>query len=177
MPFFSLPNIISLSRIALLPAFIFLLYSNNIITAVAIFILAGLTDKLDGFIAKKKKMESYTGRLVDVLADTIFFVGSFIAVMFYYNIWWVLGLLIFTKQLVIGLFIIFFSPLNKKYRQIYFKKHMMPRLSSFFQVLAILTIMLDFYKSYFIWLAILLSLLAAIQWLYHSYKILKIDSK
>src|SRR3989344_2878661 len=106
MPFFSLPNIISLSRIALLPAFIFLLYSNNIITAVAIFILAGLTDKLDGFIAKKKKMESYTGRLVDVLADTIFFVGSFIAVMFYYNIWWVLGLLIFTKQLVIGLFII-----------------------------------------------------------------------
>ena len=73
---FTIPNILSYFRIALIPVFIILFanaYSHNgigyHIGAVAVLLLSGLTDMLDGKIARKFNMITELGKIVDPLAD------------------------------------------------------------------------------------------------------------
>lgn len=90
----NLPNRITISRIFLILVFVLLAnvdsdkmnflsitpllaYSCHV-AAVIVAILAGLTDLLDGYLARKYKLESDFGRLVDPLADKIFMVAMFV---------------------------------------------------------------------------------------------------
>ncbi len=70
----TIPNIITLFRIVLVPFFIAVLYSNNEsrITILAVMIcLSGFSDVLDGFIARKFNMQSKLGAVLDPLADKL----------------------------------------------------------------------------------------------------------
>ena len=60
----------TLSRVVLIVPIIFLINNSEVFWALALFILAGLTDYLDGFIARKTKTETSLGALLDLLADT-----------------------------------------------------------------------------------------------------------
>ena len=73
---FTIPNILSYFRIALIPVFIILFanaYSHNgigyHIGAVAVLLLSGITDMLDGKIARKFNQITELGKIVDPLAD------------------------------------------------------------------------------------------------------------
>lgn len=73
-----IPNLISLLRILLtLPVCVLLLHQRYTETLV-IFIIAGVSDGLDGFIAKRFGWQSRLGGLLDPLADKILFVSSFL---------------------------------------------------------------------------------------------------
>ena len=74
---FTLPNSISLSRLVLALAFVLIAGTWE---RVAIIIVAGLTDFMDGWFARQKKAESETGALIDPLADRIF---VFVAISVY----------------------------------------------------------------------------------------------
>ena len=71
----NLPNKITMLRIIMIPFFVFFMltdlveYSNYI--AVLIFIVASLTDTLDGYIARKYNLGSNFGKLMDPLADKL----------------------------------------------------------------------------------------------------------
>lgn len=71
---FSIPNILTLLRIALIPVFVLFFYlpleSANIITT-AIFGVAALTDWLDGYLARKWKDTSAFGAFLDPVADKL----------------------------------------------------------------------------------------------------------
>lgn len=66
---FTLPNILTLFRFALIPIFIWTFFSIGTIVALAIFVIACITDILDGWIARKTNTESSFGRWADPLAD------------------------------------------------------------------------------------------------------------
>lgn len=71
----NLPNKITMVRVAMIPFFVFFMlteivpYSNYI--ALVIFIVASLTDTLDGYIARKYKLVSNFGKFMDPLADKL----------------------------------------------------------------------------------------------------------
>ena len=65
-----IPNIISGIRILLIPVFIFFLLNSNYILSLYIFIFMGLSDALDGFIARQFKCESNLGSYLDI-ADKV----------------------------------------------------------------------------------------------------------
>lgn len=50
--------------------------------AFAVFLITALSDFIDGYIAKKKGMESILGRIIDPAADRLFIISSFFAVYF-----------------------------------------------------------------------------------------------
>ena len=68
----TLPNILSLSRIFLLAPIIIFFYKSLYLLSLIVFILAAVTDYLDGYIARKKNQNSEQGALLDLLSDKIF---------------------------------------------------------------------------------------------------------
>lgn len=70
----NLPNKLTLLRIVLVPVFVVVLYLNfpyNNLVALAIFILASLTDLLDGKIARKYHLVTDFGKFMDPIADKL----------------------------------------------------------------------------------------------------------
>lgn len=70
----NIPNILTLFRLFLIPVFILVFFSsvkNNFIYAVSIFLLAGATDVLDGYIARKYNLVTKWGIVIDPLADKL----------------------------------------------------------------------------------------------------------
>ncbi|RKD31798.1 CDP-alcohol phosphatidyltransferase family protein [Thermohalobacter berrensis] len=70
----NIPNILTIFRFFLIPIFITIFYSpidNNIKYAIYIFILAGITDVLDGYIARNFNMVTKWGTVLDPLADKL----------------------------------------------------------------------------------------------------------
>src|ERR1700730_8752301 len=64
----SIPNIITLGRILLVPIIVWAIASSQMEIAFAIFIVAGVSDAVDGFLAKRFNMRSELGALLDPLA-------------------------------------------------------------------------------------------------------------
>lgn len=71
----NLPNKITMLRVIMIPFFTFFMLTdvvgNSKYIAVAIFIIASLTDTLDGFIARKYNLVSNFGKFMDPLADKL----------------------------------------------------------------------------------------------------------
>ncbi|MBF0159470.1 MAG: CDP-alcohol phosphatidyltransferase family protein [Magnetococcales bacterium] len=74
----NIPNGLSFLRICAVPVFIGLLLSHQITWAFWLFVLASLTDALDGFIAKRFNMHTELGSYLDPLADKLLLVCGFI---------------------------------------------------------------------------------------------------
>jgi cardiolipin synthase (CMP-forming) len=75
----SIPNIITLARIILVPIIVWAIASGEMEIAFAIFVIAGLSDAIDGFLAKRFDMTSELGALLDPLADKALLVSIYIA--------------------------------------------------------------------------------------------------
>ena len=65
------PNILTIIRFLLIPLIIFYIFTGNFILAFVFFTISGLTDILDGFIARKFNLISNFGKLMDPLADKL----------------------------------------------------------------------------------------------------------
>lgn len=76
------PSILSLLRILAAPLFFYLFVNNFIGGAIIIFILAGFTDFLDGFLARKIDATSKLGAYIDVWADFILIITCLGAMVF-----------------------------------------------------------------------------------------------
>jgi CDP-diacylglycerol--glycerol-3-phosphate 3-phosphatidyltransferase len=79
--FVNLPNWITLIRIPLLfviGGFFYASFPGSITLAFIVYVLAGITDWLDGYLARKYNQTSELGKLLDALNDKIFTVGIFI---------------------------------------------------------------------------------------------------
>ncbi len=79
--FYLLPNLLTLSRVVAIPLVIFLTYEEHNMWAAVIFALAGLSDYIDGWIARKYHYESKLGMLLDPLADKLIIISTMIMLL------------------------------------------------------------------------------------------------
>ncbi len=75
----NLPNCLSLLRILLVPFYIILLFRGNYQGAVILLIVGGLTDFLDGVLARALNQITKLGSYLDPIGDKLFLISSFIA--------------------------------------------------------------------------------------------------
>lgn len=73
-----IPNLISVIRIVLVLPIIYLLWNKQYQMTLALFIIAGLSDALDGFLAKRYDWTSQLGSFLDPLADKLLLVSCFL---------------------------------------------------------------------------------------------------
>ncbi|WP_138206535.1 CDP-diacylglycerol--glycerol-3-phosphate 3-phosphatidyltransferase [Haloimpatiens lingqiaonensis] len=73
----NIPNILTVFRLALVPIFAYIFFSpmkNSLFLSIAIFLIAGATDVLDGYIARKHNLITKFGIVMDPLADKLMLV-------------------------------------------------------------------------------------------------------
>ncbi len=100
----NVPNILTIARIIAVPFFIWAYYADKMIAALAIFVLASLTDMLDGKIARKYNLVSNFGKFMDPLADKILNYSAFcLFVSGGYMTDWALIIVLFREFAVAGI--------------------------------------------------------------------------
>jgi cardiolipin synthase (CMP-forming) len=75
----SLPNLITIGRILLVPLTIWLIVSGEYLLAFLAFIIAGISDGVDGFIAKRYDLKTQLGAYLDPLADKLLLVSIYVS--------------------------------------------------------------------------------------------------
>ncbi len=107
----NLPNLITLGRILLIPLFIIVFWSSipyRIHWSMLILAAAGLSDILDGYLARSMNLITNLGKVLDPLADKLMVLTALIS-LFYINMmpfWLVLLIILKEALLVLGSFFI-----------------------------------------------------------------------
>lgn len=76
---FTIPNLLSVLRMGLVPLFIIAVLDGEPLKALILFLVAGVTDALDGFIARFANQQSLLGAYLDPIADKILLTSAYIA--------------------------------------------------------------------------------------------------
>ena len=96
-----LPNAISLLRIALVPPILFLIVDARYNLALMLFVVAGFSDGLDGYLAKRFAWHTRIGALLDPVADKLLIAGTFVILVYTAHIPLWLGILVIVRDVVI----------------------------------------------------------------------------
>lgn len=99
----SIPNLITLGRLIAVPLMVWLIATDALWAAFWLFVAAGISDGVDGFIAKRFRVESELGSYLDPIADKVMLVGVYVTlgVQSYIPLWLVI-LIVFRDVLIVG---------------------------------------------------------------------------
>lgn len=104
---FSIPNILSYIRILLIPVFIYLFIhakdANDYYLIGFIILLSGITDMLDGWIARRFNQITEFGKVIDPIADKLTQAAIVVCLLFRYPYMWILFGLLVVKELFMGI--------------------------------------------------------------------------
>lgn len=99
----SLPNTISLARLLSVPLTIWLILVDQLLAAFLLFVVAGISDAVDGFIAKRYSASTELGSYLDPLADKTLLVGVYITLGLEGHLpVWLVILVVFRDLLIVG---------------------------------------------------------------------------
>ncbi|MFP4082738.1 MAG: CDP-alcohol phosphatidyltransferase family protein [Candidatus Aminicenantes bacterium] len=76
------PNILTFLRVLLVPLFLFMIFSQKAFQALAVFLVAGSTDLLDGLAARMWNQRTKIGTLLDPAADKLLVTAAFVVLSF-----------------------------------------------------------------------------------------------
>jgi cardiolipin synthase len=97
------PNIITITRLFLVPVIIWLIVADKPFTAFVVFLVAGLTDALDGFLARRFGWQTELGAYLDAIADKALLMSVYAALGFYGHLpAWLVILVVSRDMLIIG---------------------------------------------------------------------------
>jgi cardiolipin synthase len=74
----TVPNMLTVFRMVLIPVFVTLLFYQRFLSALTVFIIAGFTDGLDGLLARRFSQQSQLGTVLDPIADKLMLVTAFV---------------------------------------------------------------------------------------------------
>lgn len=99
----NLPNCITLGRLFTVPVAIYLLMQSAFLAAFLLFLLAGISDALDGYIAKRFDQVTQLGAILDPIADKALLVGVYVTLGMQGNIpVWLVVFVVFRDAMIIG---------------------------------------------------------------------------
>ena len=98
----NIPNALTITRLILIGPILLFLYQHDYVFAFFIFILAGFTDALDGWLARYFHWQTPLGLFIDPLADKLLIASSFIALACIGALPWWLVILVFLRDITIS---------------------------------------------------------------------------
>ena len=102
----TVPNALSAARLLGVPVFLWAILTEHDGLALALLFLAGLTDYLDGMIARKYNLVSRVGQLLDPVADRLYIVSTLLGLAWREIIPWWLVAVLFARELFMGVVVL-----------------------------------------------------------------------
>ena len=135
-----LPNLICLLRIGLIWPIAVTLHDANMPAALALFVLAGFSDGLDGYLAKRFNWTSELGKVLDPLADKLLLITVFVELAWLEMIPWWLAAAVVARDVMIALgaavYRLWFGPLRGR-------PTILSKINTALQLLYVMLIMLN----------------------------------
>jgi len=165
-----LANKITFLRIICIPVFILIFLSNlpyRALISTGVFILLALTDGLDGYIARKRHEITRLGIFLDPLADKLLVSAALIFLIGYGVEAWMVFLIIAREFAIMGLRI------SASIYKVDIKASILGKLKTLSQIIGIVLVLIKFpYAWWFMLLAVIMTLLSGVQYLYNFRKFL-----
>ena len=136
----NVPNTLTIMRMLLVPGIIFALLRESYGIALGIFLFAGASDGLDGFIARRFNLCTPLGALLDPLADKLLVVSSALVLGWLGRIPWWLATTIIGRDLVIVTGAIAYY---KRAGHLEMEPSLLGKLNTFLQIFLILVVLAD----------------------------------
>ncbi|MCK4534894.1 MAG: CDP-alcohol phosphatidyltransferase family protein, partial [Syntrophobacterales bacterium] len=120
----NIPNMLTMIRIILVPVFVILLMQGSFSHALAVFVVAGVTDGLDGFLARILRQQTVLGSYLDPLADKALIITAFVALSILDIIPGWLAVIVISRDCVIllGVSVLFLMSVSFEIRPAYVSK-------------------------------------------------------
>src|SRR6266404_5254860 len=97
----TVPNQITLLRLGFLPIFLILISYEHYRWALAVLVLAGLSDGIDGLLARQLNQRSSLGAYLDPIADKLLLSSSFVILAFKKEIAWWLTIIVISRDVLL----------------------------------------------------------------------------
>ena len=174
----NLPNKLTILRTLMIPVFLFFLltdcagdYSKWI--AVVVFILASLTDFLDGHIARKYNLVTNFGKFMDPLADKLLVCSAMIALVGMHRLSSIVAIIIIAREFIISGFRLIAADNGVVIAASYWGK-----FKTTFQMIMIILLVLDLPFKYMniinmavVYIALALTVISLIDYIAKNYKV------
>lgn len=180
----TIPNLLTFMRMALIPVFASLLFYGYSGWALIVFVIAGVSDGIDGFLARRFDQTSELGTILDPIADKLLMTVAFI-VLTMPNVlqpvrhlpvpFWVTAAVIGRDVLIIAVA----GAINIMTGFRGFKPSIWGKLSTFVQVIAVTLILLaavfgySFYLPTTYVIVVLLAAISGVHYIFHVAKLMK----
>lgn len=133
-----LPNIITVFRLLLVPPVVILLLDGRFTAALVLFAIAGFSDALDGYLAKRYHWSSRIGGLLDPLADKLLVISAFVVLGWLGLIpLWLVGLVILRDLVIVTGAIVY----HMRIEQLDAEPTLVSKLNTLAQILLVLAVM------------------------------------
>ena len=173
----NLPNKLTTLRVIMIPFFVFFLLWQNgenrtfRMIALALFIIASLTDLLDGKIARKYNLVTNFGKFMDPLADKLLVCSALICLIELNALPAWMVIIIISREFIIG-FRLIASDNGVVIAASYWGK-----FKTTFQMVSVVLLILDipalaFVTTICVWIALLLTIVSLVDYIYKNHKIL-----
>jgi cardiolipin synthase (CMP-forming) len=137
--FRTVANQLTLMRLIFIPFVIINVVDGNYLWAMLLFVAAGLSDGLDGLLARKLQQQTLVGEYLDPIADKLLLSSMFLVLSFEGRIPWKFTIVVFTRDVCILMVsaVLYIAVGLRNFRPSIFGK-----MNTFAQVAAVFTIML-----------------------------------
>ena len=174
----NLPNKLTTLRVIMIPFFVFFLLWQNgenrtfRMIALALFIIASLTDLLDGKIARKYNLVTNFGKFMDPLADKLLVCSALICLIELNALPAWMVIVIISREFIISGFRLIASDNGGGIAASYWGK-----FKTTFQMVSVVLLILDipalaFVTTICVWIALLLTIVSLVDYIYKNHKIL-----
>lgn len=136
----NLPNVLTIARAILVPIIIWLLTEGELKIAFILFVLAGISDAVDGYVAKTFNQRTEFGAYLDPLADKLLIVGIFVTLGWLGElpIWLVIAVV--ARDVLIVIAIMLSSLIG---RPVHIRPLYVSKLNTTFQIILAATVLAD----------------------------------
>ncbi|MGB2599383.1 MAG: CDP-alcohol phosphatidyltransferase family protein [Candidatus Omnitrophota bacterium] len=165
----NLANMITILRMMLIPVFIMTVMYHKLNLAFVIFVIAAATDGLDGYIARVRKERTQLGRILDPVADKMLIISAFVSFSLVSGLPGYLKMPVYVPIIIIsrdvfillGAVVIYLLTQNLE-----IKPSILGKITTFFQMLTVISLLLRFVYSCWIWnAAVVLTVISGLDYL------------
>jgi cardiolipin synthase len=172
----NLPNTLTVIRVLLIPVFVILIINHSFGWALIIFAIAGLTDGLDGLLARLTRHKTELGAYLDPIADKLLLISSYLSLAIVEILPGWLSVIVITRDVIILLGILVIMLIS---RLPAIRPSFVSKMTTVSQILTVLVALLAGYESFFkqltpiaIYATTFLTVLSGIHYIYVGTRIL-----